>query len=108
MKPWQSTASGFFYQYNYPNYGDWWWNFRVNYFGPSGYVDGSIYDYPTFGSYVNAVYLNGANFMEALRTRVGDDVYFAFLKITPRVMLTGMSLPPILCHTAPAHRHKFF
>jgi aminopeptidase N len=43
-------------------------------------VDGSIYDYSTFLSYVNAVYLNGANFLDALRTRVGDDVYFAFLK----------------------------
>jgi aminopeptidase N len=24
--------------------------------------------------------LNGANFLDALRSRVGDDVYFAFLK----------------------------
>ena len=84
-EPWLDEAMAvyterIFYQYNYPNYGDWWWNFRVNYFGPSGYVDGSIYDYPTFRSYVNAVYLNGAEFLDALRTRVGDDVYFAFLK----------------------------
>jgi len=84
-EPWLDEAMAvyserIFYQYNYPNYGDWWWNFRVNYFSPSGYVDGSIYDYPTFLSYVNAVYLNGANFLDALRTRVGDDVYFAFLK----------------------------
>ncbi len=84
-EPWLDEAMAvyserIFYQYNYPNYGDWWWNFRVNYFGPSGYVDGSIYDYPTFRSYVNAVYLNGANFLDALRSRVGDDVYFAFLK----------------------------
>ena len=84
-EPWLDEAMAvyserIFYQYNYPNYGDWWWNFRVNYFGPSGYVDGSIYDYSTFLSYVNAVYLNGANFLDALRTRVGDDTYFAFLK----------------------------
>ncbi|HEY9152211.1 MAG TPA: M1 family aminopeptidase [Anaerolineales bacterium] len=85
MEPWLDEAMAvysehIFYEYNYPNYGNWWWNFRVNYFGPSGYVDGSIYDYPTFRSYVNAVYLNGANFLDALRNRVGDTVYFAFLK----------------------------
>jgi len=56
------------------------WSFRVNYFNPSGYVNGSIYDDSTFSAYVDAVYLNGAKFLDALRTRVGDDAYFAFLK----------------------------
>ncbi len=84
-EPWLDEAMAvyserIFYQYNYPNYGNWWWDFRVNYFGPSGYVDGSIYDYSTFSAYVDAVYLNGAKFLDALRTRVGDDAYFAFLK----------------------------
>jgi hypothetical protein len=84
-EPWLDEAMAvysekIFYEYNYPNYGNWWWDFRVNYFGPSGYVDGSIYDYPTFRSYINAVYLNGANFLDDLRVRVGDDVFWAFLK----------------------------
>ncbi len=85
LEPWLDEAMSvyserLFYQYNYPSYGDWWWNFRVNYFSPSGYVDQSIYSFVTFRSYVNAVYLNGANFLEELRTRVGDDDFFAFLK----------------------------
>jgi hypothetical protein len=85
MEPWLDEAMAvysehIFYEYNYPNYGNWWWNFRVNYFGPTGYVDGNIYDYSTFRSYVNAVYLNGANFLDELRARVGDDAFFAFLK----------------------------
>jgi hypothetical protein len=84
-EPWLDEAMAvyserIFYEYNYPNYGDWWWSFRVNYFNPSGYVNGSIYDYSTFSAYVDAVYLNGAKFLDALRTRVGDDAYFAFLK----------------------------
>ncbi len=84
-EPWLDEAMAvytehIFYEYNYPNYGNWWWSYRVNYFGPSGYVDGSIYDYSTFRAYINAVYLNGAEFLDALRTRVGDDAYFAFLK----------------------------
>ncbi len=85
MEPWLDEAMSvyseeLFYEYNYPRYGNWWWNFRVNYFGPTGYVDGSIYDYSTFRQYVNAVYLNGANFLDELRTRIGDEAFFAFLK----------------------------
>ena len=85
MEPWLDEALAvyserIFYQYNYPNFGDWWWSFRVNYFGPQGYVDSSIYDFATFRAYVNAVYLNGAEFLDDLRTRVGDDAFFGFLK----------------------------
>ena len=85
LEPWLDEAMAvyserIFYQYNYPNYGNWWWDFRVNYFGPSGYVDQSIYSFTTFRAYVNAVYLNGANFLEELRVRIGDDAFFAFLK----------------------------
>ena len=69
-----------FYEYNYPTYGEWWWNYRVNAFGPAGYVDGDIYSFATFPEYVSAVYLNGAKMMEELRTRVGDDAFFAFLQ----------------------------
>jgi hypothetical protein len=84
-EPWLDEALAvyserIFYEYNYPNFGDWWWNFRVNFFGPSGYVDSSIYSFGTFRGYVNAVYLNGANFIDDLRTRIGDDAFFAFLR----------------------------
>jgi hypothetical protein len=84
-EPWLDEALAvyserIFYEYNYPAYGDWWWNFRVNYFGPSGYVDSSLYSFGTFRAYVNAVYLNGANFLDDLRTRVGDEAFFAFLQ----------------------------
>ncbi|HEX2697747.1 MAG TPA: M1 family aminopeptidase [Anaerolineales bacterium] len=85
LEPWLDEALAvysekIFYEYNYPKYGDWWWQFRVNYFGPTGYVDSNIYSFGTFRSYVNAVYLNGANFLDDLRTRVGDDAFFAFLQ----------------------------
>ena len=84
-EPWLDEAlavysEALFYKYIYPNSSDWWWNFRVNYFGPSGYVDSSIYEAQTFRAYVNASYLNGANFLEALHIRMGDDAFFRFLK----------------------------
>ena len=85
MEPWLDEAmcvysEAIFYKFIYPNSADWWWNFRVNWFGPSGYVDTNIYEPPTFRAYVNASYLNGANFLEALNYRMGDDVFFQFLK----------------------------
>ncbi len=85
LEPWLDEALAayserIFYEYNYPRYGDWWWDFRVNYFGAEGYVDHSIYDAPTFRAYVNSVYLNGATFLEALRNRIGDDAFFRGLK----------------------------
>jgi aminopeptidase N len=39
-----------------------------------------VYDFATFRAYVNAVYLNGANFLDDLRSRIGDQAFFAFLE----------------------------
>ena len=85
MEPWLDEAmsvysEAIFYKFIYPNSYDWWWNFRVNWFGPSGYVDTNIYEPPTFRAYVNAAYLNGANFLEALNYRMGDEAFFLFLQ----------------------------
>ena len=86
LEPWLDEAlavysEAIFYRYIYPNSYDWWWNFRVNYFGPACYVDSSIYDSGTFRGYVNAVYLNGANFLEALNYRMGEEAFFHFLQV---------------------------
>ena len=85
VEPWLDEAlcvysEAIFYKFSYPNSLDWWWQFRVNYFGPSGYVDTSVYEAPTFRAYVNAAYLNGANFLEVLNYRMGDDAFYAFLQ----------------------------
>lgn len=85
LEPWldESLATyseHVFYSYNFPSYNDWWWNFRVNYFGPGGWVDTSIYQHTTFRSYVNATYLNGANFLYDLNIRMGDDDFYRFLR----------------------------
>ena len=57
-----------------------WWTFRVDAFAPSGWVDTDIYHVPGLRPYINAVYLQGARFLQALRGRVGDPAFFAFLK----------------------------
>ncbi|HEY2982315.1 MAG TPA: M1 family aminopeptidase [Anaerolineales bacterium] len=85
LEPWLDEAmavysENIFYQFNYPAYGNWWWDFRVNYFGPAGWVDTSIYQVTTFRAYVNAAYLNGANFLYDLNVRMGNDDFYRFLK----------------------------
>jgi hypothetical protein len=85
LEPWldemmATYSERIFYEFNYLRYGDWWWQFRVDYFKPTGYVDTPIYSGGSFRAYVNAVYLRGARFMEDLRVRMGDDNFYAFLK----------------------------
>jgi aminopeptidase N len=43
-------------------------------------VDTNVYQVQSFRQYVNASYLNGANFMEALHYRMGDESFFRFLQ----------------------------
>jgi hypothetical protein len=85
LEPWLDEALStyserIYYENTYPDLQDWWWEFRVNFYAPTGWVNGSIYDYDGFRPYVNAVYLRGALFLEALRQEVGDEAFFAFLQ----------------------------
>jgi hypothetical protein len=85
LEPWLDEALAvyserIFYEFTNSNYIDWWWNFRVNYFSPSGWVDTSIYNAANFRIYTNATYLTGAYFMEDLRVRMGDQDFYNFLE----------------------------
>ena len=40
----------------------------------------AVTDAAYYETYRKAVYLNGAKFLEALRKRLGDDAFFAFLR----------------------------
>jgi len=59
---------------------DWWWYFRVDLYAPSGSLKGTIYDFSSFRTYRDAIYLRGAQFLEALRQQMGEDAFFAFLR----------------------------
>jgi hypothetical protein len=86
LEPWldESLATyseHIFLEDAFPEDVDWWWSFR--YFPPAaaaGAVNTSIYDAGGYRPYLNAVYLNGAQFHEDIRTRIGDDDFFAFLQ----------------------------
>lgn len=85
LEPWLDEAlctysERIFYEHNYPGSINWWWNFRIYYHNPTGYVDWSIYDTGAFRPYVNAVYFQGAKFLEGLRSRIGDAAFYAFIR----------------------------
>jgi len=76
-----STYSEYLYlEYYYPGLTDWWWDFRVDEYRPSGKVNMTIYDQNELRPYINAVYLQGASFLHELRGALGDDAFFAGLK----------------------------
>lgn len=85
MQPWLDEAlctysERIFYEGTRTELIPWWWSYRVDYYQPQGYVDTSIYDGGGFRPYTNAVYLRGGHFLDELRTLIGDDAFFAFLK----------------------------
>lgn len=69
-----------YYENNYPGYVNWWWNARIRFYSPTGWVDTRLYNSGNFRAYVNAVYLRGALFFHDLRLRMGDAAFFAFLR----------------------------
>lgn len=89
MDPWLDEAlctyaERLYYERYHPEALDWWWAYRINYYAPRGQVNGSIYSYTytteAYRAYRDAVYLNGTVFLEELRTTIGDQSFFAFLK----------------------------
>ncbi len=70
-------AKDFFYERNYPDVAAW-QAFRIDAYAPSGWVDINIYHSVNFRTYANAVYLRGAQFLQTLREREGEQVYFLF------------------------------
>jgi hypothetical protein len=85
IEPWLDEALAtyselLFYEKYYPDLIDWWWDYRVLRFEPTGGVDSTIYDFETFRSYVDSVYLRGALFLEELRNLIGDENFLLFLQ----------------------------
>lgn len=77
-------AEKIYYENLYPDALRWWWDVRVLYYQPRGPVDDTIYnprgEAQAYRAYRDAVYLNGAVFLDELRALMGDEAFFAFLK----------------------------
>ena len=68
-----------YYEAYYPELVPTWWPYRMYYFDPSAKMDIPVYAGTGFQPYTNATYFVGAHFLEDLRTRIGDETFFAFL-----------------------------
>ncbi|MCJ7701261.1 MAG: M1 family metallopeptidase [Anaerolineales bacterium] len=84
LEPWLDEAlctysEKLFYENLYPKSLAWWQYARLDYYESTGWVDSSIYDTPGYRPYRDAVYLNGAVFLDELRALIGDQAFFAFL-----------------------------
>lgn len=85
LEPWldESMATYFeriYLERYYPEDLDWWWATRIHYFQPEGWINLPLHEYSGYTQYRNAVYLNGALFLEQIRVAIGDEAFFAFLK----------------------------
>ena len=90
LDPWLDEAFCTFselayYEQLYPQSVDWWWGTRVNYYEPTGRIDRSIYDFEEYVGYQylnyrNATYLQGAKFIAALKSELGDEQFYTFLR----------------------------
>jgi aminopeptidase N len=85
LEPWLDEALAtyserIYYESIDPKLVDWWWGYRYFEFQKAGYVDTQIYDGGGQRPYWDKVYLTGARFLEDLRKRVGDEIFFKFLK----------------------------
>jgi hypothetical protein len=68
-----------YYEAYYPDQVSTWWPYRMYYYDPSAKMDIPVYAGTGFQPYTNATYFVGAHFLEDLRTRIGDEAFFAFL-----------------------------
>lgn len=84
-EPWLDEAlaeySGFLYYERYlPDDTDWWWNYAVEQWAPTGIIDARIHEFRNNRDYLDAVYRRGAQFVHDLRETMGDPAFFAFLR----------------------------
>ncbi len=82
--PWQDEALStfcekLFYEKYYPASVSWWQAFRIDKFDAVGWIDGSVSSYGSFKPYTDSVYRRGANYINDLRTIMGNESFNEFL-----------------------------
>jgi hypothetical protein len=85
LEPWLDESLStycelLYYQRTNPALATWWWEQRVDYYKPEGWVGTTVYQVYDYQSYVNAVYLRGAKFLRNLRAAMGDKAFFEALR----------------------------
>lgn len=92
-----------FYEKNYPEALGWWWSYRVDFYEPTGLIDGDVRSYGGFTPYTDATYRLGARFLEELRQTIGEQAFFAFLKDYSETMNGKIASAPDFFRLLRAH-----
>ncbi len=84
-EPWLDEAfatysEALYFERFQPEHLEWWWANRVEGFEPKGWVDSNTSIPGGYTAYRDAVYLNGAKFLQNLRDILGDEAFFAAIK----------------------------
>ena len=69
-----------YYENYHPESVSWWWQARMFDYSPDTWLDIAVSENPRERAYWSSTYFHGAYFLEELRTRIGDEAFFAFLK----------------------------
>ena len=85
LEPWldeslTTYSESIYYENAHPDLLSYWWSNRIDFFRPQGKIDLPVYNYENDDAYKQAVYFNGARFLQELRERVGDGAFTAFLQ----------------------------
>jgi hypothetical protein len=85
QEPWLDEAMAtycelIYYERYQPELVNWWWDNRIRFFDPQGWVDSTIYQPQTYEAYRDAVYLRGAMMLDSLRKQVGEAAFEAALR----------------------------
>jgi hypothetical protein len=85
LEPWLDEALAtyselIYLQAKHPGTEPWWWAYRIEAYQPQGAVNGRIYDFKGFRTYVNGVYLRGAQMLHVMRQALGDERFLSFLR----------------------------
>jgi hypothetical protein len=84
LAPWLDEALAtyseyIYYEEYYPELKNWWWDFRVGWYNPTGSVDSTVYEFDNVRDYINAVYLRGVQMLHNIREDVGTEAFFRLL-----------------------------
>jgi hypothetical protein len=85
LEPWldeslTTYSESVYYETLYPELVSAWWSNRIDFFRPGGFMDIPVYHAENDDAYKQTVYFNGAHFFKDLRSRIGDEAFFAFLQ----------------------------
>lgn len=64
----------------FPDLTTWWWDYRVFSYRPEGFVSSTIDEFDNDRSYINAIYLRGALYLNDLRSNLSNELFMSRLK----------------------------